>query len=56
VIANGIETSTELSFVRQLGIVDVPLRGSVQGAQGFLLGRPSETIDGVTLAPEALLA
>lgn len=41
VIAEGIEDQATLDFVRMM---DMPSNGSVHGVQGYLLGRPSETI------------
>jgi len=43
VIAEGIETAEMLAFVQQAG-AGATARGGIQGVQGYLLGRPSETL------------
>jgi EAL domain-containing protein (putative c-di-GMP-specific phosphodiesterase class I) len=45
VIAEGIETEAMLAFVRQAGSVEVPMHGGIQGAQGYLLGRPTTLLE-----------
>ncbi len=46
VIAEGIEDSAMLALVRGVGVAEPTngTRGGVQGVQGFLLGRPSQTM------------
>jgi EAL domain-containing protein (putative c-di-GMP-specific phosphodiesterase class I) len=53
VTAEGIETRGALSFVRQLGIVDLPRH---RRAQSYFLGRPSENLEDMIVTPEVLLA
>jgi EAL domain-containing protein (putative c-di-GMP-specific phosphodiesterase class I) len=55
VIAEGIETEGMLTFVQRVGTVAVPTHGGIQGAQGYLLGRPSVALDGTDTGRLALL-
>jgi diguanylate cyclase (GGDEF)-like protein len=44
VIAEGIETQAMLDVVCRAGLPDPTTDGGIQGAQGYLLGKPSEVI------------
>ena len=44
VIAEGIESESMLEFVRDPGELDIMRSPSINGGQGFLLGRPSEDL------------
>ena len=55
VIAEGIETQEMLDVTFRAGLPDPESEGGVQGAQGYLLGRPNEMIApvprGATILP-----
>jgi EAL domain-containing protein (putative c-di-GMP-specific phosphodiesterase class I) len=44
VIAEGIETQEMLDVVWRAGLPDATTEGGIQGAQGYLLGKPSEVL------------
>ena len=48
VIAEGIENAAMLALARRVGVQDGDAPTGVQGAQGYLLGRPSESIPAPT--------
>lgn len=56
VIAEGIETEEMLAFVRRMGTVTSHGGEGVHGVQGYLLGRPSESMPALLPVPRALCA